>query len=413
MPGARAEAVPFAQRALALLSSLTCNTKLHLNGPGGVMIEIDLRTRVFAPNEQIHILFPGEGYRHFPFFERNSLVFLDFPGIELPEARPRSPGSLKSEIARAAKIRDWHSANDKSRPEPSRDLADYQNTRQTARRTQYATALIKFCYDLPNGSVIVVPGPGPFGTVRVAELSGPLRWVKVPGYGDDLVPARSVRWISAVPKRRFSEDLINRLRLPIPLFIVERSLEIEIIKSAYDNFAYGGEFVATFDTTNPTFDSVDDFNIQGFVNLIAGALVALEEGEAKNGFDLDDALKVLTRHTSKIPEINTNINSPGFVRYITQDIAALVIASVMALALSSSPLSASEFKIVNSAAGPDDPCAYVVNEKVKQAFEIMDIPSLQKACERARDTSKKTGLKTTVRVTPKGKEERQTDGKRT
>lgn len=376
------------------------------------MIEIDIRTRVFADKEQIHVLFPGEGYRHFPFFERHSLIFLDFPGIELPESRPRAIGSLKTQIGRSEKIREWRAANDKSRPEPSRNLSDYQSTRQTARRTQYATALIKFAYDMPNGSVIVVPGPGPFGIVRVAELNGPLRWVKVPGYGDDLVPARSVRWIAAIPKREFSEDLINRFRLPIPLFIVEKSLELEIIKRAYDNFVYGGEYVATFDTTSPTFDSVDDFNIQGFVNLIAGALVALEEGEAKKGFDLDDALAVLSRHAEQIPEINTNINSPGFLRYITQDITALVIASVMALALSASPLSASEFKIVNSAAGADDPCAYVVNDKVKQAFEIMDIPSLQKACERARGTSEKTGLKTTVRINPKGKEERNPDDKR-
>lgn len=376
------------------------------------MIEIDIRTRVFSAQEQIHILFPGEGYRHFPFFERHSLVFLDFPGIELPGMRPRSPASLKAQVVRAEKVREWRAANDKALTEPSRDVSDYKSARHTARRTQYATALIKFAYDLPDGSVIVVPGPGPFGTVRVAELNGPLRWVKVPGYGDDLVPARTVRWIASVPKRQFSENLINRLRLPIPLFIMERSLELEIIKLAYDNFVYGGEYVATFDTTNPIFDSVDDFNIQAFVNLVAGAIVALEEGEGKQKFDLDDALKVLSRHASQIPEMNSNINSPGFVRYITQDAKALIIATVMALALSSSPLDASAFQIVNSAAGPDDPCAYVIDEKVKQAFEIMDIPSLQKACERARDASAKTGLKTTVRVNPKAKEERQPDGKR-
>ena len=321
------------------------------------MIEIDIRTRVFTAREQIHILFPGEGYRHFPFFERNSLVFLDFPGIELPEVRPSSAARLKAQVVRSDKIREWRTADDKSRTEPSRDISDYATARQTARRTQYATALIKFGYDLPDGSVIVVPGPGPFGTVRVAEVNGPLRWVKVPGYGDDLVPARSVRWIASIPKRRFSEDLINRLRLPIPLFILERSLEQEVVKLAYDNFVYGGEYVATFDTTNPVFDSVDDFNIQAFVNLVAGALVALEEGEANNGFDLDDALRVLSLHTSQIPEMNSNINSPGFVRYITQDVTALIIATVMAIALSSTPLSASAFQIVNSAAGPDDPCA--------------------------------------------------------
>lgn len=363
------------------------------------IIEIDLRARVLNPDEEIYVLFPGEGYSQYEMFRSRRMAFLDFPGLTLVNRNDLS--DLKRKLARSDALRDWHQGRwEEGEPAPSRNLSDYDSSRMSERRRTYAASIDKFYFGLPEGTIIVVPGPGgAFGEVLIGELRGGPVQAKIPGYGDDTVPVRSVEWVATVPKRQFSDELIARLQLPIPLVLLDKTLRPEVVRKAYSNYIYGGEYVARISTTSQVFDSLDDYFIQSFVNYIAGTLAALEVTPQRDiRVDLRRALEELRARPELVPELTSNINSPGALRYITQDISSLVIVSFLAIALLAPDAKASNIRVVNSAAPATDSCAYVVDQRVKQAFEIMDIPSLKAACEHAQAAAHKTGLKSSVIV---------------
>ena len=51
------------------------------------VVEVDIRTRIVSPSDQVYILFPGEAHRLFQDMRRREVAFLDFPGLDLGRSR--------------------------------------------------------------------------------------------------------------------------------------------------------------------------------------------------------------------------------------------------------------------------------------------------------------------------------------
>ncbi len=349
-------------------------------------------------------MFPGEGYSHFQTFRDRNVAFFDFPGLDLSTIRPTHDNRFKEKLARADALREWHLRGwEDGESRPSENLEDYEGSRFSARRKSYAASAERFYYDLPEGSVILVPGSGAYGPLMIGEIAGPRKNLKLQQYGDDLVPARPMRWLATPSKRVFTADLRDRLALPIPLIQLDKSLYGEILNQAYPNYSLGGEYVVRFNTTEANFDSLDDFDIQYFVNFVAGVLVKAESGEVEaHSVKLVDAIAALRGKPELIPELASNINSPGYLRYVTQDISSLAIAVMLSVALSSPASGKAKVKVVNSVASKSDPCAYKVDALVNQAYQIVDEPGLHAACEYLKSTHKKTGINSSVHISPRG-----------
>jgi len=364
-----------------------------------LIVEVDIATRVVADDEDIYIVRPGAGYALYNEFKQTDRVFLDFPGLGLDINRSVPEASrLREMIARSMLVREWH-LDEQQSPEPDRRIESYDGRAKGRRFGRYAAAIEKLYYDLPAGTIIVVPGPGLLSDVLIGVLEGkPHLATDIQAYPGERMPVRNVRWMGKKQRSEFSDEVRERLGNSHPVMVLDRSMREEILEAGFDRFVFEGQFYARLETTKAEFSTLDDYNIQSFVNFVAGAMAAREEGvQQAHSIDLDAALALLAQHRELVPELTVNINSPGFLRIISDRIAPLVIAMLFSVAIVV-PAGAQPSHIVpkNSAAAPSDPCAVNVATEAMGAMRLMGYADWKRACEKARDAQSSTGVRTNM-----------------
>ncbi|WP_292045585.1 MULTISPECIES: hypothetical protein [unclassified Brevundimonas] len=364
-------------------------------------VKVDIATRFVGAREDMYIIRPGDGFSLYEDFVRQKAVFLDFPDIRLNFAggRPKRD-ALRQAVVRSMELRSWHRAH-RVGDEPSRDPADYVDAAKGRRVGRYVGAIERLYYTLPIGTIIVVPGPGYFSDVLIGELEGPPVVVNdISLYPGESVPVRKVRWIGKKPKARFGPILRDRLQKPTPIMAIDRSLRHEILEAAFDQYAIGETYSARLKTTEADFSTLDDYNIQSFLNYVSGVLAAVEEGhEPAKLMDMSAALAVLKANRDLVPELTANINSPGALRLFNKKILPITAAVFLAVATAGID-GAVDIQIVNSAVAGDDPCALEVQEQAMAAIKMMDLGAWHKVCVQARDAEQATGLSTAIKVIP-------------
>lgn len=363
-------------------------------------VTLDIATRFVGTAEDMYIIRPGEGFSLYKDFVHHRAVFLDFPDIRLDfQARP-TRDALRQAVVRSAAIQEWHRGG-RVGLEPSRAPADYVLATRGRRIGRYVAAIERLYYTLPQGTIIVVPGPGYFSDVLIGELVGaPINVGNIGLYPGEQLPARRVRWIGKRAKARFGPMLRDRLAKPTPLMAIERSLRHEILEAAFDQYSIGNEFSSRLTTTNEDFSTLDDYNIQTFLNYVSGVLAAVEENADIKNMKMAAALEMLKQNRDLIPELTSNINSPGALRLFHQKILPITVALLLAIATAGAADGPTQIQVVNSAVAGDDPCALVVQEQAMAAIKMMDLDTWHQVCVQARDAAKATGLSTSIKIVP-------------
>lgn len=364
------------------------------------IIEIDIATRIIGDDEDMYVVRPGASFSLYDDFQREDAVFLDFPDLPLSlTQKPKTNTTLREIVARSIEIRDWHLK--KRTSEPSRDQAAYKGKAANRRIGKYVGAIQRLYYDLPVGTVIVIPSKTYIGDVLFAELSGPTERRKAAhAYPREDMMVRPVRWLGRKQKASLSPDLRDAMGRPTPVMQIERSLRDEIAKAAFQQYVFKGTNSTKFLTTSEDFSTLDDLNIQLFNNYVAG-LLAAEEAEVPEGtaLTITEALRYLRDRRDLVPELDQSISSPGFQRLYNEHIAPLVIGALMTAALSGTAIAQStEIRVKNSAMLKQDPCAVQVEERVRGSMKLAHYDEFRQMCEALKETKKGTGLKTTMRV---------------
>lgn len=220
-------------------------------------VTVDIATRFLLPAEDIYIIRPGQDFSLYRSFLEHRVVFLDFPDLQLDPSAPKpTREKLREAVVRSMRLRDWHRGG-RVGAEPSRRPQDYRGEANGRRVGRYVGAVERLYYDLPKGTIIAVPGPGYFSDVLIGEL-GPVTTVNsVPLYPNEPMLARRIRWRGKRSKSSFSGPLRDRLQMPTPLMVVDRSLRRELLEAAFDQFSLGDTFSARIRVTN------DDFSVLG------------------------------------------------------------------------------------------------------------------------------------------------------
>jgi hypothetical protein len=197
---------------------------------------------------------------------------------------------------------------------------------------------------------------------------------------------------------KFSPELRARLGTPNPIMQLERSLREEVVRAVYDQYVFDDEYAARLTTSAADFSTLDDFNIQSFVNYVAGALAAYDLGVRDRELTFDEALDYLEDNRDLIPELAQNINSPGFQRLYNSTITPIVIGVLLTLATGEPAVAAQPTlpQIVNSGAGSDDPCAIEVSARAEGAMKLMKLDEWKRVCERAQRAKTHTGISTSM-----------------
>lgn len=184
--------------------------------------------------------------------------------------------------------------------------------------------------------------------------------------------------------------------------ILERSLREQIVRAAYDQFIFKDEFSSRLRTSKAEFSTLDDYNIQTFVNYAAGVLAAVEAGYEGEELDLAAAIRWLEKRTDLVPELTQNINSPGFQRLYSSNLAPLVIGALLTMAtcgeasiVAGNP---SMPMVVNSATKSANPCAIEVADRAARAMRHMKLEEWRRVCVAAQSAKARTGLATSMKV---------------
>lgn len=365
-------------------------------------LELDIATRTVGLNEDIHIIQPGEGYHLFEYFQRHAAVFLDFPDLQLSERRKPTREEARVQIVRSLAIRDWH-WEEKPLPAPTRDVADYVDDTVNRRLGRYVGAIETLYYDLKPGSIVVVPGPGFDDPVLLGEITGPAHYVKwKPLYDGDRMLVRSVEWLADRPKASFKPEVCAKFGTPNPIMILERGLREQIVRATYDQFVFVNEVSSRLRTSEQEFSTLDDYNIQTFVNYAAGVLAAIEDGYRGAELELGDAIQFLEKRHDLIPELTQNIQSPGYQRLHSSSLTPLVIGALLTLATSgeASVVAGKPAMptVVNKSAKSGDRCAIEVSEHAARAMRFMKLDEWRRVCAAVRSAKARTGLSTSMTV---------------
>ncbi|MDM7956003.1 hypothetical protein [Blastomonas sp.] len=364
-------------------------------------VTVDIATRMVGDQEDIYIVQPGRRYWLYEHFRRSRHIFLEFPGLDLEFSSPAPDDRvLRQMVVRSVAISDWLQ-DDKTGPQPADDLNAYIGKDKRKRLGRYVGAIKRLYWDMEPGTIIVVPGPNYYDEVLIGEIVGKPKMLRneaiYPGYA---TPARKIEWLRSKPRAAFSRDVREKFGTPNPIMQLDRSLRKEILRAGYDQYAFENEFTARLNTSEDEFSSLDDYNIQTFVNYVSGVLLALEGGQTTE-ISFLDAIDRLRRDPDAAPELKLNINSIGFQRLIDQTVKPLVIAALLSAALSANAgaqLAPPTIAISNTVAAGGDECTIMVSEKVEGALKLMRLQDWKMVCEAARDAHNATGLSTTMRA---------------
>ncbi len=367
------------------------------------VIEIDIATRIVSDDEQMYVVRPGANFSLYDDFIRESAVFLDFPDLPFSlEQKPKATTTVREIVTRSIAIRDWHLG--KLADEPSREQKDYKGAAVNRRVGAYIAAIQRLYYEVPNGTVLVIPSRTYIGDVLFVEITGPAekREAAEAYPGEDMM-VRPIRILAKKQKASLSQELRTALGQPTPVMQIARALRDEILKITFKQYVFKELTSAKFTTSEADFSTLDDLNIQMFTNYVAGLLAASEvDPESNTPLDLMESIKYLRARRDLVPELDQSISSPGFQRIYNDHIAPLVIAALMTVALSGSAVAqTTEIRIKNSAMLKHDPCAVQIEERVRGSMRLADYDLFLKMCAALKETKSDTGLSTSM--TAKGR----------
>lgn len=362
------------------------------------IIEVDIATRFVREDEDMYVIRPGASFSLYDDFIREKAVFLDFPDLPFSlESKPKSTTTVREIITRSIGLRDWHLG--KAAKEPSRRQEDYKGAATGRRVGAYIGAIQRLYYELPTGTVLLIPSKTYIGDVIFVELAGPPeRREAAKAYPGEQMIVRPIRILARKQKASLSPELRSALGQPTPVMQIARSLRPEILKIAFKQYVFGDLKSTKLTTTKEDFSTLDDLNIQLFNNYIAGLLAALEaDPDTINPIRMMDAITLLRGRRDLVPELDQDISSPGFQRLYQEHIAPLVIGALMTIALSGNVMGQStEIRVKNSAMLDADPCAVQVEDRVRGSMRLAHFDEFKKMCEALKETQSETGLSTSM-----------------
>lgn len=361
-------------------------------------VEVDLNTKVVAPDLRIWRIFPGQRYEFFEHFLSQEAVFLDLPGIELPneDVDAQTP-FLKQRLIVADLISKWidaslrvASAPDASSPEkPDRNLASHGNAPWYRGYKNNLGAVINLFGRAKKGDLIILPNRLNTREILIGEfLDAPSARVSVnipEMFLDESVPGRRVRWFEPVDEIRIPKALSETLRIPNPISQVSRDIYGVILENSYGSYVLGEEYATRFATKAPDFSAQNAFDFGVLAKLFSAVVADRDAGK----LSLET---IQRRYLNSIlppeyqPTISININSPGFINLRGSTIAPIFISAMFALfstANASEKPEPRDVTVINSAATADDRCAPQVDAMVKETLTLMGIDEWRAECERA------------------------------
>ncbi|MFC7475608.1 hypothetical protein ACFQS7_14645 [Dankookia sp. GCM10030260] len=374
--------------------------------------QIDLRTAVIPPNKKIWRLFPGKTYRFLQEFKNNQVVFLDFPGLVLPNDFYFEDKLLTDAIVLAGLARrDWVAAMVKANRlgkelpvEPPRNPVSYFEQTLPKKALSDRAALIALFRSAQKNDLVVVPDRIPSRQILVGEfLDEPeIRTVATAPdfYGSEPIPARPVRWFPVVNEVDLSRELSDVLRRPNPFTLLGRNFYPQIFDETYGTYRFGEAQAARLLTSGPDFTGDDNLDLSLLIKAVTVLSYSAEHGRRR--FEtLSEVLDVQLTSDFAM-SLGINVHSPGAFHLKSASALPLVFTALFALMVSAEGAEQprpQDIKVVNtSERASDDPCAVEIDERVRTVVSLMGFDLWKSFCERAKRLAQNPQMQGTGRA---------------
>lgn len=365
-------------------------------------ITIDLLAPTIPTNRQVWRLFPGNGYQFLPTFLSERTAFLDTPAFPMPDGNFSDADDLTARLAYSQMARELLY---KDGPDADFDLKleDFSGAPNTKNRGRIRQSLINILQEAKAGDLVIMPTSLIEGRVWIGRFKDDDVVQEHFGkrYGRRTIPGRNVEWITSADEGAISSPLRKILRHQHPFAVIEKSLWVEVFAIAYSSFVFGDRHVSTIYNDEDFIDA--DASFLGNISKLASAACAAQDAGRK--LDPAELLSLLLEsppieYTSSQ---QVDIHSPGFNRYTSATIVALVTATLVT-AFTVLPNDRNQIApamqqmvVMNSSADADPQCTTRVSAAQKEVFEVLGVDLSLKLCDAARKAKNRAGLRSSAR----------------
>lgn len=369
---------------------------------GSHLIHVDLRAKVIGPHQRVFFVRPGARYKLYDLFQERSAIFADILGLEFTTGVPlEEQENIIAQLHRARRLRAFRSDNEGG--PPSRDIKDYLDYVDSRSVSQLFRILKGFFEEAQKGDIVVVPPLAFSKDTLIGEItSEPTELVAArgsPTHPGEQLYGRSVKWLGKVPKGKMSPYMLDLISKPNAFVTIRTEERLAIYREAYGSYILPGQYRARFDVSDPDFTTTDDLYIQAFFSFVAANSKRIRNGNEvvelhRAAFEKlgDDAI-----------QLQSNVNSPGFLNLIASNLGPLVATGLFALAITIGPEAYAEAVndtiLVGNSLDADDPCTVEIHKEVLQHIRLLGLDRWTEACEIARSAQESSGLSSQGEIT--------------
>lgn len=365
-------------------------------------LEIDIATVMVPAERRIWRLFPGDRYRFIDQFAEQELVFLDFPGLDLPPGRvTHDTPDLLGRVIASRELRTWLTTRSPVQNPPNLDPTAYANSVPSKRDQQFIAALVALFGTAARGDLVLVPDQLRNRQILVGEFTDePERRTETQfpkRYGRHPILARSVSWLSRADEAKVPRTLTRNLRTSNPMISLHRRFHNDIFDIAYPAYNHLDRFGATFNITGEKFDELDNYFLNELFLIASLFCQQYDRNNLPSEINSITSLEYLSTDEQYRSTQAWDIHSPGTVRLASSAISPLMAVALFGVLAAGGREALAEpppVTVGNSqTASPDDPCTAAVDERVRGMLNMMGLEFWREQCRRALALEEKAGVK--------------------
>ena len=268
-------------------------------------------------------MFPGARYKFLGEFRATNSVFLDMPGLDLPDGQlAMTTPMLRERIMASHATKTWLSdyrrwaRSSSEGQEPARPTAALSEYSAKPKFNSYENQVGAVCGlfgEAAQGDLVVIPSRLQERDILIGEfLDGPATRVmssRIESFAGVPTPVRRVRWFDRVNELRLPAEMSEVLRIPVPFSLLSRSLSQPISETTFRTYYGPNEYVAGIRIGSEDFTTQNNLDLALLAKYSAVLLSLLES------LDLRDQIRDYVEAVAAAefqPSISLNINSPGF-----------------------------------------------------------------------------------------------------
>ena len=313
-------------------------------------------------------------------------------------------------LKRAVAYRRWRPKARREDPPPE-ELFYYRHERRvhTKSAIQFVKILKGYFEIAKKGDLALVPPSAWKSDALLIEFStDPHDFIyrEVP-YGKDYLvdmPVRRFREIGTVQKRFLPRHILDVVTKPNGFIQFGKPDTNDLTHLVYDDFSKDNKYTSKFHVREHECNLEYDFYFAASVKVVSSNIKASSEG-AGEPYSFEAAIR--GDFSDYAPTLQSNVNSPGWLRLSDYRITPLVVSVLFALAVhvGNEAVQAAQdgqITIGNSKAPDDDPCVAQVCKETLDFLKFLRLDDWAPACELARKANAGGGVRSQSKVSLPG-----------